>query len=704
MNRNTTMKTADGLALVVLATLALCLPSLARADDQTTAAPDTSKWKCSFCEFEEEGRSGLLDLGLGYVSDDSFKFGEYNGLEEKGAYLIGNMTGRYRGEDAAYVDLSVTDLGLDTRTLGVEGGKQGRYKLFLKYSELPHNISDTAQTPFSGAGGSSLLYTGVLRGEDLDTKRKRIDLGGSLIPFTHWEYDVKFRHETKDGQRGTAGSFFFSAAQLVLPVDYTTDQVDVSAAYSSGKWQAKLAYYGSLFKSDEESLTWQNPYPPVGTPLYDGPGTGQLALPPSNQFHQIVLSSGYQFNDRTRAMGEVAIGRMTQDERFLPVTTNASLLSSTVAPGPLPRNSLDGQVDTLNVNLKVVSAPIDKLRLNAAYTYNDRNNKTPQSGYEWVTTDMSPNQARINQPYSFTRNLFNLSADYRLPRYAKLGAGYDYDNYKRNLQDFDETDEQTLWGKVSANAGEYVDWMFKYAHAQRDVSTYDPNPVIDPPQNPLMRKYNMADRDRDTVGFHTGITPMERLTVGVGIDYAWDDYSKSLVGLLDGEQGDVSADASLVLTDKATLTFFANRELIKSNQGGSQTTPTIQDWSARNRDTIDTAGVGIKYRANEKLDLGADYSASRSTGEISIRDASFAGSSQSFPDLTTELDSVRIYGTYQLKPAVALRATYWYERYDSDDWTVDGVAPLTIPNVITLGQDSPTYHVNAVSLSVRYSF
>ena len=176
MNRNTTMKTADGLALVVLATLALCLTTPAGADDQTTAAPDTSNWKCKFCPFEEEGRSGLLDLGLGYVSDDSFKFGEYNGLEEKGAYLIGNMTGRYRGEDAAYVDLSVTDLGLDTRTLGVEGGKQGRYKLFLKYSELPHNISDTAQTPFSGAGGSSLLYTGVLRGEDLDTKRKRIDI------------------------------------------------------------------------------------------------------------------------------------------------------------------------------------------------------------------------------------------------------------------------------------------------------------------------------------------------------------------------------------------------------------------------------------------------------------------------------------------------------------------------------------------------
>ena len=334
----------------------------------------------------------------------------------------------------------------------------------------------------------------------------------------------------------------------------------------------------------------------MGTPLYAGPDTGQLALSPSNQFHQIVLSSGYQITDRTRAMGEVAIGRMTQDERFLPVTTNNDLLTECRARTRTLAAQLIGRSGaTPNFNLKVVVAPIDRLRLNAAYTYSDRDNKTPQSAYEWVTTDMFPNPARTNQPYSFTRNLFNLSADYRLPRYAKLAAGFDHDNYERDLQDFNKTTEKTLWGKVSASAGDYVDWMFKSARSARDVSAYQPNAAITPPQNPLMRKYNMADRDRNTVGFHASVTPLERLNLGVGVDYARDNYSQSLVGLLDGVQSDVSADASLVLTEKATLTLFASHELIKSSQGGSQTTPTIQDWSARNRDTTNTAGLGLKY-------------------------------------------------------------------------------------------------------------
>jgi MtrB/PioB family decaheme-associated outer membrane protein len=316
-----------------------------------------------------------------------------------------------------------------------------------------------------------------------------------------------------------------------------------------------------------------------------------------------------------------------------------------------------------------------------------------------VSTDTFPNpQARTNQPYSFTHSLLNLSADYRLPKKIKLGAGLDYDIYKRNLQDIDRTNERTLWGKVNAPAGEYADLMFKYAHANRDVSAYQANPEIDPPQNPLMRKYNMADRDRDTIGLHTDITPNERINVGVGVDYAWDNYAKSQVGLQDGTQSNVSGDLSISLTEKTSLNFFVNREQIKSTQAASQTFTTA-DWFARNVDRTNTAGLGVKHHANDKLDVGADLAASRSTGQISV-----TGGTPGFPDLTTNLTSVKLYSTYRLKKSTSLHAAYWYERYAAKDWTIDGVASGTIPDVITLGQGDPSYHVNVVTLSVRYSF
>jgi predicted porin len=124
----------------------------------------------------------------------------------------------------------------------------------------------------------------------------------------------------------------------------------------------------------------------------------------------------------------------------------------------------------------------------------------------------------------------------------------------------------------------------------------------------------------------------------------------------------------------------------------------VVNWSAKNDDTITTAGIGIKYQPIEdKLDIGADYTRSHSRGEISV-------SGSEFPDLDTERDTLKLYATYRIKEDMSLHAAYWYEHYDSDDWALDGVDPDTVGNVLSLGEASPSYNVNALGLSVRYSF
>lgn len=67
-------------------------------------------------------------------------------------YLIGNAQVRYQGEEAYYADLTVREVGLDARSLKAENGRQGKYKLFLTYDEIPHFLSDSARTPFRGRG------------------------------------------------------------------------------------------------------------------------------------------------------------------------------------------------------------------------------------------------------------------------------------------------------------------------------------------------------------------------------------------------------------------------------------------------------------------------------------------------------------------------------------------------------------------------
>lgn len=687
---------------LLLLVLGLSSPMYSAAETAESEIPvsvDISGWVCKYCEFEQ-GYSGEIELGAGYISDDSFKFGEYNGLEQDGFYLIGNATVRYRDENAGYLDLRVRDIGLDSREVNIEGGRQGRYRLFLNYDEITHNISDSAMTPYLGKGteiltlppgwvaapttaGMTALATS-LQNVDLETKRKRASVGAAFISASKWETTVNVRHEEREGRKRTAGDFFQST-QLVEPVDYVTDEVEVAVTYTTPKWQSRLAYYGSFFKNHNESLTWEKAYsgfPPVAN--------GRLALPPDNQFHQVLLSSGYQLGERTRVSGDIALGRMEQDEDLLPAT---------ISPGSpaLPRNSAKAKIDTLTANLKVDSAVNRKLRLKAAFRFNERDNKTPRDVFPTMLADSLGPTDRITHPYSFKDITAKLGADYRINRRARLSGGYDYENKKRTHLEVDKTTEDTFWGKLSVRAGESIDIAVRAAHADRDASKYTPVAETVPPQNPLLRKFNMADRDRDTASIHAGFIPHERVSIALSADYSKDDYSDSVLGLTESREIDYNADASVLLTDMTSVHAYAGRQRIKSEQAGSAAFAT-PDWYAKNDDTFDTFGIGVKHQLiKDKLDVGADYVLSRSTGEVKV-----AGTD--FPDLKTDLDMVKLYADYRLKDNLTLHAAYRYEHYDSKDWMLDGVDPGTIPTVISFGTDSPEYDVHAVMMSLRYRY
>lgn len=693
--------------LPVLACLPVPVGAIAGAVQ--TAVPsgvDTSKWECEYCVFEQ-GSSHEVELGAGYVSEDSAKFGEYNGLDQQGAFAIGGGLMRYRDENGEYLDLRARNLGLDTRSLDVEGGHQGKYRLFLNYREIPHNISDTTRTPYLGTGGNSLqLPSGwvpagstagmtqlnsSLRDVNLETQRKRLGLGLSFIPASNWETAVNFRHEIKDGKKGSAGSFFFNSAQLVEPVDYETNELEVSATYTTGKWQSRLAYYGSFFNNHDQSLTWQNAY----NPIVPGADAGQLALPPDNQFNQILLTSGYQLTARTRISGDVALGRMEQNEDLLPATLNPNISVN------LPENSAHAKVDTLAANLKVDSAVTDRLRLNASWRYDDRNNKTPEEVFSPVTTDSFTGAQRRNLPYSYTDITGKLGADYRIGARTRLAGGYDYGKKERTHQEVDNTTEDTFWARFSVRASDNIDFALKAAHADRSNSGYNPFSEVDSEENPLMRKFNLADRERNTAGVHASIIPNERITIDLSVDLSSDDYTNSLVGLTESQEADFNVDMSVLVTEVTSMHLFAGRQQIKSKQAGSQSFST-PDWTAKTNDTFDSFGIGVKHQLlKNKLDVGADYVLARSTGKTDVDAGTPDGN---FPDLKTDLHSVKLFADYRLKQNMTLHTAYWYEHYNAKDWAVDNVAPDTIPNVISYGEEAPHYGVHAVMVSARYRF
>jgi MtrB/PioB family decaheme-associated outer membrane protein len=383
----------------------------------------------------------------------------------------------------------------------------------------------------------------------------------------------------------------------------------------------------------------------------------------------------------------------------LPATQNAALAPSIPA---LPASSLDGRVDTFNGNFRLAYNPISQLRLGASYSHDDRDNQTPSLSYPSVSTDMFLDGVpRSNQPFSITQDRYRINADYRALSWLKLSGGGDQDDRKRTLQDTEKTREGTLWGRVAAQVQDYLTLSAKLSHAERDNTGYSGAAWVSPAENPYMRKYNLADRWRDTTGLRADITPMEGVTIGLHYDMSDDDYRKSQVGLTDAHSESYGGDISATLAENTQAHLFITSERTRSNQAGSSTA-TSPNWWIRNSDENTVFGVGLKHLAmGGKLELGADYTYSHSRSDMVVN----AGTSDpGFPTATTKLDSVKLYATYHVQSNISVTGGIWHEEYRSTDWRLDGVTPTTVSNLLSLGEQAPDYDENVLRLAMRYSF
>lgn len=677
------------------------------AGGAAVAQVDTSKWKCETCPFDKSGTSVVVEAGVGAVSDDSAKFGDYSGLHQKGAFAILGGSARYRTDGGVFGSVEASEIGLDTRAIGADVGREGLYRLRLTYSELPRHLVDGARSPFLGGGSGALTLpagfpagttdamplAATLQPVDVGYKRSRVDAGVAWNVAPQWTTRVSLRHDVRDGTQRLSGSFFSTSAHLIAPVDQVTDQLEASVSYVARRLHATVGYQGSLFRNGTDSLTWANPF----TPVVAGSTQGQLALAPDNEFHQLFANGGYEITPRIRASGDVAVGRMTQDAAFVSATLNPTL-----AVGTLPSASLQGKVDTFNGSARISAALTDRFNLSGTYMRDVRDNRTPSLAYPAVSTDMFVGAvSRSNQAFSFTQDRYKLQADLRGPFRIKASAGLEEDDRDRTLQEVVTTRETTAWGRVSAPLLNVLSLSLKAAHAERRSSTYGIASWVTPAENPLLRKFNLAERKRDSAGLRLDITASDEVSVGLFGEMARDKYDQSTIGLLSSRSAQVGGDISLAVSDYTQVNAFLQTERLRSAQAGSQLFG-LADWAAEHRDHFDVLGIGLKHSALKgKLEISADLAFSRSRSDIRV---DVPSAEPAFPGAKTGFDSLKVNAAWRYSEAVTLVGGYWYERYDAQDWRVDGVLPDTISNLLAFGEQPLGYSVHVLRLGVRYRF
>lgn len=685
--------------LQVCALTCLTYPVVVQSMDDAEMQQITANWECRWCPYEGTTQSaGKVNAGAGYVSNDSYKFGDYTGLNEEGAYFVGDLDYGYRGTSGTYSNVEIYDLGLDSRRIMADGGKQGRIDAELNYSELPKLNLDTARTPYA-VGINQTLPAGwvaasttpgmtelenSLQYADISTQRKTLDLAADYHQTKSLSYGLSFQRATKEGFRtmGLSIGGFASSAILAVPVDYVTDQGEARISFTTQRWQASLRYEFSNFTNETYYVRWQNAFSTPGTaPL------GQASLEPDNTMQQFTLTGSYRFGQSTQASALLSMGRLEQNDDFLPYEVSGSTTA-------LPRSSLDGKVNTFAGNFTLNSRLTDNLDFEAQYRQNEQENDTPSATYDYIMADNAPNGGqRTNLIYGFRQREFSVEGRYKLSTPHKFSVGYAYEDFDRENQEVDSTEENTIWGTYYNRVSEKWDWFLRLEASGRDGDAYTPVNEIDPPEDPLLRKYNMADRGRKLAKLAISYLPQPAVQLSFFTDYANDDYSNSQIGLQESEQTNYTLDLHYGFSEVLSFNIDYTITNMDSQQAGS-------GWTAKNDDTVNVAHLGVLYQViKDKLKLGFDYAYADSEGDIS-----FPTGQLPYPTLTSTRHTFKISGDYSFNERSILNVTYRYEDYSEANWAVDGIAPNTISKVVSMGEVSPDYTIGVLSVSLRYMF
>ena len=97
-----------------------------------------------------------VNVGVGYVDKDNQRFGQYNGLTDKGAYGIIDFSLNKRDDSTGtWFRLQGRNLGFKDPDLHLEQRRQGDWGYYIDYSRIPRYEPYTVNTGLQGLGSTS---------------------------------------------------------------------------------------------------------------------------------------------------------------------------------------------------------------------------------------------------------------------------------------------------------------------------------------------------------------------------------------------------------------------------------------------------------------------------------------------------------------------------------------------------------------------
>ena len=614
--------------------------------------------------------------GIGWVSDDSPRFGQFTGTQERGVYgLLDIDIAQRNDQTGTWLLLNGRNLGLDSRELRFEQRRQGDWGYFLEYSRIPRIEPYIATTAVTGIGTPNLNVPAVSTAGipvELKTQRDIFGFGADKALGGNMDVQMRYQQQEKNGERIFGRGTTTPAFEFIPePINSTTRMLETVVGYSDKKLQLSGGYYLTLYENNNSRLDITGGNTTGGNSLSTFTPIG---LPPDNRAHQLYVSGGYNFTETARSTFKAAYTHATQNDNF-------------ILPSPATgRNDLGGEVDTTLVQAGFTARPLPKLSVLANLRHENRDDKTPVMDYFTVTSGTT--YTGENEPRSIRTNAGKLELGYALPLALRVTGGVDYETKKRNYSAVhvvsarNETDELSYRLGLRRSISDTLTGSLGVIRSQRDGSEYVTTVLTTGATGSnLIAPIHYADRERDKVQMSLNWMPFEPLSVQLVADMARDDYTARTAADLGPRKGtaeNYALDATYVFSESWQLTAWASRNKNQLDQATCESTtavtcanaPTDPFWHVSLRNLGNSGGVGLRTKPVAKLELGVDLQHSVYDDEYKqIATTPGATASTFIPDIETRITLIKLIAKYALTQNAGLRFDYAFQRLTSDDWT-----------------------------------
>jgi MtrB/PioB family decaheme-associated outer membrane protein len=512
---------------------------------------------------------------------------------------------------------------------------------------------------------------------------------------------------------GTAGS---NHREILEPIEQTVQHVRVAPAVRRERWQLQASYDYSSFDNDIAAVIADNPLV-AADQATAGSSRGRSALAPSNRAHQMAVQGGAVLPLRGRVTGTVAYGVRRQTAPLLPYTINSAINTSGLTR--LPEHA-DGDVRTLLVRLAGSARPLPDVTVGAHFRRFELTDHTPAIELAGrVVADRSLSTAAITtHRYPHTKQNAGADVRWRIARPLLLRVGYGREQWERDthVREVARTTEHTPRVTLDVMPAPWLRLHTGYLRAARRGDGYAETVAV---QLPLLRKLDVADRDRERAEVVAEVIPIGALSLAGSWAHGSNDYPDSRYGRTADRNRATGAYATWTPAARVAVHASLVRESFRVQQRSRYRIPPALleneswDWIGDTDDVVITAGLGLNATLiPRRLEVGLNWDRIETTSQMTTHnpttptggtDAQRASAvATDFPEIRYDFTPASAWLHYRLSDRWSARVGYTEERFRYTDFRSDGLRPVTGADIF-MGNDLEGYNARMVSVRIRYA-